>query len=264
MSQAEIIKSPIISVVHSPRPGESNANGSKTTAAWQPNEAITTFAWNSSPITVIEEVELPPRLDPRLVALYAPTSAQAQAYRLLEHRLYAKTNPRVIAVTSAEAGAGKTTCAANLALVLAEAPLARVLLIDANLTRPGIADLFGYEPAENLMTKLLRCGDAAPPYAVASISQSSLQLAALKDDSGRGRRIDRALFSEALRSLRSAYDYIIIDTAPALESADVNAVAECADGVVLVARAGKSRQGKLRRAIQQLPPASVVGTVLLD
>lgn len=264
MSQAEIIKSPIISVVHTPANGaKTSSNGQKAPAAW-PNDAITTFAWNSSPISIVEEVDLPSRLDPRLVALHAPTSAQTQAYRLLEHRLYTKTNPRVIAVTSAEPGAGKTTCAANLALVLAEAPLARVLLIDANLVRPGIADLFGYEPADNLMTKLLRSGDAAPPYAVASMSQSSLQLAALKDDSGRGRRIDRALFSEALRSLRSAYDYIIIDTASALESADVNAVSESADGVVMVARAGKSRQGNLRRAIQQLPPASVVGTVLLD
>jgi len=263
MSQAEIVKSPIISVVPSKPNGANGANGHKTTAAW-PAEAITTFAWNSSPISVIEEVELTPQLDPRLVTLLSPSSAEAQAYRLLEHRLYAKTNPRVIAVTSAEPGAGKTTCAANLALVLAEAPLARVLLIDTNLLRPGVADLFGYEPADNLMTKLLIHEDAAPPYAVASMSRSSLQLAALRQDSGRGKRLDRALFSEALRALRSAYDYIIIDTASALESADVNSVSECADGVVMVARAGRSRRGKIRRAIEQLAPASVLGTVLLD
>jgi len=263
MSQAEIVKSPIISVVPSKPNGSSSANGHKTTAAW-PSEAITTFAWNSSPISIVEEVELPAQLDPRLVALRAPSSDEAQAYRLLEHRLYAKTNPRVIAITSAENGAGKTTCAANLALVLAEAPLARVLLIDANLQRPGIGDLFGYEPGENLMTKLLGREDAAPPYAVASMSGSSLQLAALKQDSGRGKRLDRALFSEALRALRSAYDYVIIDAGSALETADVNAVSECADGVVMVARAGRSRHGKIRQAIEQLAPASVLGTVLLD
>lgn len=261
MSQAEIVKSPIISVVQSASNGSSSS--SKTTAAW-PTEAITTFAWNSSPVTVVEEVELTAQLDPRLVALHAPTSAQAQAYRVLEHRLYAKTNPRVIAVTSAEPGAGKTTCAANLALVLAEAPLARVLLIDANLQRPGVADLFGYEPAENLMTKLLQRDDAAPPYAVACVSQSTLQLAALSQDAARGRRLDRALFAEALRGLRSAYDYVIIDAGSALESADVNSVSECADGLVMVARAGKSRRGSIRRAIERLQPARVLGTVLLD
>ncbi len=263
MSQAEIVKSPIISVVHSAPNGSNGGNGHKSTAAW-PSDTITTFAWNSSPVSVIEEVELTAQLDPRLVALRDPTSEQAQAYRLLEHRLYAKTNPRVIAVTSAEPGAGKTTCAANLALVLAEAPLARVLLIDANLQRPGVADLFGYEPADNLMTKLLRSEDAAPPYAVASVTQSTLQLAALKQDSGRGKRLDRALFGEALRSLRSAYDFIVIDAASVLESADANSVSECADGVVMVARAGRSRKGKIQRATGQLQPASVLGTVLLD
>jgi Mrp family chromosome partitioning ATPase len=264
MSRTEIIKSPIISVVRSPANGASSAHGSKTTAAWQPNEAITTFAWNSSPIAVIEQVELTAQLDPRLAALIAPGSAEAQAYRMLEHRLYAKADPRVIAITSAEPGAGKTTCAANLALVLAEAALARVLLIDANLTRPGVADLFGFEPADSLMTKLLRSEDSAPPYAVASVSHTSLQLAALHRDAGKGKRLDRALFSEALRSLRSAYDYVVIDTASALESADVNSVSQCSDGVVMVARAGKSHRSALRKAIQQLQPANVLGTVLID
>lgn len=263
MSQAEIVKSPIISVVRSSSNASNGAHTPKTTHAWPP-ETITTFAWNSSPVSIIEEVELAARIDPRLVALLAPTSQQTQAYRLLEHRLFAKGNPRVIAISSAEPGAGKTTCAANLALVMAEASLARVLLIDANLVRPGVSDLFGFEPADNLMTKLLRNEDAAPPYAVASMSRSTLQLAAVSAEACRGKRLDRALFSEALRSLRSAYDYIIIDTASALENADVNSVTQCADGVVMVARAGKSRTGRLRRAIDQLQPANVLGSVLID
>ena len=291
MSQAEIVKSPIINVVWSandanqtpPRSngnGNGNHHGSRHPSVTQrieplpqqpveaivprPAEAITTFAWTSTPVALVEEVELQQKLDPRLVALGAPGSVQARSYRLLQHRLFAKGDPRVIAVTSAEPGEGKTTCAANLALVLSEAALSRVLLIDANLARPGLADLFGFEPSDSFMIKLLRSEDAAPPYGVASIGGIGLQLAALQSAATDGKRLDRALFSDALRGLRSIYDYIVIDTASVLESADVNSVAQCADGVVLAARAGKTRKSSLSQAIRQLEPAVVVGSVLLD
>jgi Mrp family chromosome partitioning ATPase len=286
MSRAEIVKSPIISVVwNSNQPNQgSKSNGHEhaprqvsTTQRIEvvppkpveavvprPVEAITTFAWTSTPVALIEEVQLSGELDPRLAVLGAPGAAQARSYRLLQHRLFAKGDPRVIAVTSPEPGEGKTTCAVNLALALSEAALSRVLLVEANLLRPGFADLFRFEPADSFMTKVLRSEDAAPPYAVASISGISLQLAALQPGTTRGKRLDRTLFSETLRGLRSTYDYIVIDTASVLESADVNSVSQCADGVVMVARAGKSRKSSLRRAVQQLEPAPVVGTVLLD
>ncbi len=286
MSQAEVGKSRIIDVVWNPNDAnqalaKSNGHhrGSRLTTtqrldavppkpvtaiAPRPAESITTFAWTTSPVELIEEVTLPRPLDPRLAVLGAPGSAQARSYRLLQHRLFAKGNPRVIAVTSAESGEGKTTCAANLALALSEAALARVLLVDANLVRPGLGDLFGFEPSDSFMVKLLRSEDAAPPFAVASIGGIGLQVAALHPAVAHGKRLDRALFSEALRALRSTYDYIVIDAASVLESADVNSVSQCADGVVVVARAGKTRKNRLARALRQLEPALVVGSVVLD
>jgi len=263
MSQAEIVKHAIISVVPSPTSGASRSNG-RPSVATRPSDAITTFAWNGSPVTIIEEVDLEPRLDSRLVTLSAPDSPRAQSFRLLEHRLLAKGNPQVIAVTSAEPAAGKTTCAANLALVLSQGAGTRVLLIDANLQRPGVADLFGFTPADSLMGRLVLSDETRPPYAVASIASSSLQLAALRRGAANGKQLNRTLFGETLRSLRSAYDFVIIDTASVLESADVHAVGQCADGVVLVARAGKTRANALSRAVQQLEPATVLGTVLLE
>lgn len=284
MSQAEIVKSRIIDVVWNANQanpkGNGHGHGSRQQATTQrievvpqkaveaiaprPVEAITTFAWTSTPVALVEEVQLSGALDSRLAMLGAPGSAQARSYRLLQHRLYAKGDPRVIAVTSAEPGEGKTTCAVNLALALSEAALSRVLLVEANLVRPAFADLFCFEPADSFMTKMLRSEDAAPPYAVASIGGIGLQLAALQPGTTRGKRLDRVLLSEALRGLRSTYDYIVVDTASVLESADVNSVSQCADGVVVVARAGKSRKSSLRRAVQQLEPALVVGSVLLD
>lgn len=253
MPQAEIVKSRIIDVVPLQRPEASTQT-----------PVITKFAWTTMPVSILEEVELPARLDPRLVALSAPQSAQARAYRLLQHRLFAKSDPRVIAVTSAAPGEGKTTCAANLALVLSEETLSRVLLVEANLTRPGVCDLFGFDPSDSFMTKLLRSEDAAPPYGVASVSGIRLQLAAVHPDVAQGKRIDRALLAEAVRELRASYDYIVFDTAAVPESADVNSVCVCCDAAVLVARAGKSKKHDLAKAVDQLAPATVAGLVLLD
>lgn len=261
MPQPDVVKSRIVDVDWSPAVAEIPAAVPQPTPQTQ---ALATTGWSASPIVLMEEVDLPVQPDPRLVVLRDPGSAQARSYRLLEHRLFALGDPRVIAVTSPEPGEGKTTCAANLALVLSEETSARVLLVDANLTRPALGDLFGFEPTDSFMIKLLRSEDPSPPHAVASVSGLRLQLAALHPLVTRGKHLDRLLFASAMHELRRLYDYIVIDTASVLESADANNVSVCADGVLLAARAGKSRRGSLSRAVDQLKPARVLGTILLD
>jgi Mrp family chromosome partitioning ATPase len=275
MTQAEILKSRIIDVQQTTAEILPNRNGHGSSGAQrsspaaialreQPvNAAPTTFVW-SSPVTLVEEVALPTALDARLVVLRAPGSKQARSYRLLQHRLLAKGDPRVIAVTSAGPGEGKTTCAANLALVLSEATLSRVLLVEASLPRPAFADMFGFEPAGSFMIEMLRSEQVSAPLAVASVGGIGLQLAALHPAAVQGKRLDRALFQATIDRLRGTYDYIVVDTASVFESADANNVSQCSDGVVVVARAGKSRRGTLQRAVDQLQPANVVGTVLID
>jgi len=221
------------------------------------------FEW-TSPVVIVEEVARLERVDARLCMLFAPNSTQARSYRLLQHRLLGKDDPRVIAVSGAEAGAGKTTCAANLALALSEGALSRVLLVDANLARPGLGDLFDFVPSDSFMIKLVRSEDCSPPLPVASVAGLNLQLAALEPSISVGKRLDRRLFAQAIQALRASYDYIVIDTASSSESADVNDIAQCCDGVVLVARSGTTRVDALQRAVAELQPANVLGTVLLD
>jgi Mrp family chromosome partitioning ATPase len=230
-------------------------------ASAQPEAA--TFEW-TSPVVIVEEVASLERPDPRLCMLLAPSSTQARSYRLLQHRLLAKNDPRVVVVSGAEAGAGKTTCAANLALALSEAALSRVLLVDANLARPALGELFDFVPSDSFMIKLLRSEDCSLPLPVASIAGLNLQLAALEPSVSVGKRLDRALFAQAIQALRASYDYIVIDAASTSESADVNDIAECCDGVVLVARSGQTRIDALQRSVAELQPANVLGTVLLD
>jgi Mrp family chromosome partitioning ATPase len=167
-------------------------------------------------------------------------------------------------VTSAERGEGKTTCAANLALALAEETLTRVLLFEANVRQPAVARLFGFEPSECLSRQMARLQSPNRGYVIAAIAGTRLCVAAMSPDLPPGSRLDRFLLGVALNELRSDYDYIVVDTSPALESADPSSVTECVDGVIVVARANKSRRKTVRRVIDQLGPVPLLGIALLD
>lgn len=216
------------------------------------------------PMVALEHVALPDRLDPRLVILGEPGSERARSYRLLRHRLFSNADPRIVAVTSARPGEGKTTCALNLALAMAEDTMTRVLLLDANLRRPGLGRAFRFSPSESIVANITRSTDVGPPYPVVSISGTRLHVAALPDVPLEDVRLDRTLFAVALVDLRDVYDYIVIDAASVLESGDVDVVGECSSGVIVTARSGCSRKGEMRRAIAQLSPAPVLGSVIID
>jgi Mrp family chromosome partitioning ATPase len=272
MPQAEILR---IIDVHGPaerprddpetRPNRAqNQTVRMAISKWEepPDEQVVLLR-EAKPTIALEHVPLPEELDDRLILLREPASTQARAFRSLWHRILAITGIRVVSVTSARPGEGKTTCAVNLALAMAEDAMMRVLVVDTNLKRPGLGHVFGFEPAQSLIERVSRSMDLFPPYPVASISGTRVHVAALPS-SCNGTRLERSLFSAALTELRNAYDYIVIDAASVFESADADVVGECSDAVILAARAGVSRKAELRRASDELRPASVIGTVLFD
>lgn len=270
MPQAEILR--IIDVKGEARPAsDDGANGAHDGSAtrdamvtWKiGTENIAVALKKRKPTIVVEHPNTAEPSDPRLVLLHEPTSPQARSYRALRHRLMSAPDVHVVAVTSPRPGDGKTTCAANLALALAEDTSLRVLLIDANLARPALARVFGFTPAESLVDRIARFTDVYPPYPVACIRGTRVHVAALPD-ACEYRRLERSLLGAALSELRNAYDYVIVDAAAVLESADADIVGECADSIILVGRAGVSRKADFGSALNQLAPAPVLGTVLLD
>jgi capsular exopolysaccharide synthesis family protein len=277
MSQAEILRIIDVEGVPQSKPNGDGAPQTKSaddgsTSDYAEREAIVSWEFSpenvalvlrrQKPTVALEQKTLPKFPDSRLVMINQPASAQARSYRALRHRLLATPEVRVIAVTSARPGDGKTTCAANLALALGEDTMVRVLLIDANLRRPALARVFGFMPEESLLDHIARSVNLSPPYPVANIDGTRVHVAALPIKPPT--RLERSLFNAAMYELRTAYDYIVVDAASVLESADADIVGECADAALLVLRAGVSRRTDLRRAVDQLAPAPVLGTVLLD
>src|SRR5260370_20029269 len=91
-------------------------------------------------------------LSPKVVALTDPQSLAAEQYRVLRYRVecLARSGFRALAFSSAQRGEGRTTTVVNLALELGRGGRYRVVLVDADLRRPGVHNLLGLRPQKGL------------------------------------------------------------------------------------------------------------------
>ncbi|MBC7974593.1 MAG: CpsD/CapB family tyrosine-protein kinase [Myxococcales bacterium] len=204
--------------------------------------------------------------DPRLVMIIDPDSERSAAFRVLRHHLLELGRPQVIVVSSPQAGDGKTTTAVNLALALAECGRAKTLLVETHVRRPQFTNIFKFVPpwcfAEQLAAHRHQ---PTMPWSLIDIPQMWLHVAAINPRIEQTQLLDGPAFAIAMERLRCAgYDHIVVDAPPVLGSADVNLMADAADGVVFALRARRSTTRDLRRALDQLGDNKVTGTVLLQ
>lgn len=203
-----------------------------------------------------------------LVTLEAPRSPAAEAYRTLRTSILvaaADHGYKTLMVVSAIAGEGKTTTAANLAVVLAQADK-RVVLISADLRRPRVHEFFGLSASERGLSEVLE-GDRKAWEALRSGKVDNLWIMS----SGRvSDQPTELLQSEAMRELladqREVVDFIIIDCPPVLAVADALVVAPMADAILFVANEQSTPRGAVIAARAQLDQvgARLLGAVLND
>lgn len=202
-------------------------------------------------------------IDPRLVMLSSPDSVRAASFRLLRDNLLAKGLPRVLAVSSAAPHDGKTTCALNLALALAEHTPARILLMDGNFFAPSLGGIFAvdeYTPSPSVVDPV-----RLAPYKLAELTPS-LHVAAIVVRRGEAPpRFDKQRFDVLLDLLcRVGYDHIIVD-APAIGGSPmVSQLLGGVDGVLLAVRSGRTTARALRRAVEDIPGNKGLGIALID
>ena len=204
-------------------------------------------------------------VDPRAIILCDPLSARSASFRVLRYRLADQGDPKVVAVTSAQDGEGKTTCALNLAWALAESGRHRVLLLEVNTGRPGLAGLLGFLPPGCFLQQLtLHRTEPARPWTVAQVGPHDLDVLAVSQGSEPRPPLHGPSLLAAIATLRATYHHVVIDTSSIRTGLDVPLLEDAVDGLVIAARARQTRGHVLQAALEQAGASRVLGVVLMD
>jgi capsular exopolysaccharide synthesis family protein len=208
-----------------------------------------------------------------LVVARNPACVTAEAFRsTMTSILFArslKERPGVIVVTSPGSGEGKSTCVSNLGICMAETGR-RVLLIDADMRNPKLHQLFGMTNSWGLSKLLEEASDInAIPGNVLGRPTDIKNLHVLSSGPPK-QAVSNLLFLPRMQQLlertRAEYDAVLIDTPPMLPFPDVRVIAQHADGVIIVFRAGRSRRDDALAVVERLvfDGSTVIGTILND
>jgi capsular exopolysaccharide synthesis family protein len=204
------------------------------------------------------------QLSPLLVAALSPHAEAAEQYRTLRTRLMRSENGharRVILVSSPGDGDGKSTTAANLALTMAQEFNRRVVLLDANLRRPGAHALLGLPQSPGLADVL--AGSATLEDALVELPDYRLAFvpAGLAPEHP-AELLGSTAMRRVMEALRARFDRVLVDAPPVLPLADVGVLSPFTDGTVLVVRAGLTPKPQIERALAAFDADRVMGLVL--
>lgn len=170
--------------------------------------------------------------------------------------------PRVIVVTSSVTSEGKSTVVGNLALTMAAAG-DPVVVVDGDLRRPRLAAIFNVVPGVGVTNVL--SGQAT----LSEVLQDWGELANLSvlGSGPTPPNPSELLGSEAMKQMLktlSAHATVLIDAPPLLAVTDAAILSQLADGVIVVARAGRTTRDELAQAFANLRrvKASILGTIV--
>ncbi|MGH8636598.1 MAG: polysaccharide biosynthesis tyrosine autokinase, partial [Burkholderiales bacterium] len=170
---------------------------------------------------------------------------------------------RMIAVTSTQPLEGKTTTACNLAVALALGG-ARVMLIDADMRRPGLHRTMGLQNQVGLSHVLT--GQARVREAIQRTSEPNLYvMTAGRTPPNPSELLSSSRMQNLVASLESGpFDWVIIDTPPVLAVTDAVIIAPYVSGLVFVVGAEMTRRAHAERAIQTIQSGkpNIIGAVL--
>ena len=168
---------------------------------------------------------------------------------------------KVVAVTSAVAGEGKTVSTVNLAMNLASSGRKKVLLVDVDLRKCDLAKEVGVDPVPGLTEHL--AGSAGIKEILRNAETQGLSIIP------GGMRISAPWellsgerFRNFLKEARERFDLILLDTPPIVPVSDTHALRDFVDGFVLVYRLGHTPHPMFRQALDDIGEKKLLGVVL--
>ena len=200
----------------------------------------------------------------RLVSLTEQDSPAAEAFRLLGVRLrdLSRTRPlKKVLITSTIPQEGKTTVAADLAFTLARSTQQKILLLEGDVRRPALSQMFGLQENPGICEwlrgdhKLTSCiyyleGPGVWIMPAGSSPQNPLEV------------LQSVKLNALMAQLADWFDTIVIDSPPVLPLADTSVWMRLADGIILVARKGITEKKQLQKGLEAIDPQKLIGALL--
>ena len=190
-------------------------------------------------------------------------SRSVEQYRRLAARLHlvqAQRGTKVVMISSALPGEGKTLTAANIALTLSHSYKRRVLLIDGDLRRPWVHELFSVPNVSGLNDGIRSQNGQKVPLIRWSEYLTLLTAGRPDSDPTRARSSDR--MRQIIAEASATFDWVIIDTPPVGLLSDANLLAAIVDTIILVIQAGRTPFSEINKVVQTLGRDSILGVVL--
>jgi capsular exopolysaccharide synthesis family protein len=194
----------------------------------------------------------------------SPAAEGFQSIRIALERLGLGRDLEVVVVMSADKQEGRTTFVANLGMALARQER-MVLLVSGDMRRQGLEKLLDVSPSMGLADLLDEATNEDPLRALFSIAPDLWLLPAGTPSGNPAELLKADKIREVLERIGYGGSVAIIDTPPALQSADAAALANVADGTVLVVRSGRSHLRSVRETVVGLRRDNirVLGMVLV-
>lgn len=174
---------------------------------------------------------------------------------------------QAIAVVSPMPGEGRTALALGLAAAAARRG-ARALLVEADLRAPTLAERLQIRPRPGLSDYLE--GRAGPREVLRTVRVGAGREPAVRfvcvtagSDGTHTAELFGPRYEKLVEQLRRVYDLVVFDTAPLLPAPEAAAVVAGLDGVLVCARAGRTRSSEVAAAVDRLGPVPILGGVLL-
>jgi len=205
---------------------------------------------------------------PDLITLNDPRSPAAEAYRALRTNLnfVGLDKPiETLVVASAAPNEDKSTTLANVAVTMAQGER-RTILVDADLRRPGLHEIFGLSNSRGLTTVFVEPDALKDPPLLETGVENLLLLPSGPLPPNPADLLGSRRMEEIIASLHERADLVLFDTPPVITVTDAAVLGTKVDGVLLVVSAGRTRRDHAQRARELLERVHVrvIGAVLTN
>jgi protein-tyrosine kinase len=204
-----------------------------------------------------------PLLAEKIVATPDIRPTFAEQYRKLAgslHHAQLHGSLKVLMVTSAMAGEGKSLTATNLALTFSESYRRTVLLIDADLRRPTLHETFQVPNVSGLGDGLR--SEAEQKLSLVQVSPRLTLLTAGRPDPDPMSSLTSDRMRRVIDEAAARFDWVIVDTPPVGLLPDAKLLANMVQGILIVVQAGKTSYTLVQRAVAALGRERILGVVL--